>query len=463
MLSSKMTFEELVNAIQTEISRRKSRSRNNTTVHVLKANNVNNSSGQRNNHDKNSGHIRKDKWNGAVVCWVCERYENRSKDCYYRADKRRVHNQGFKGSNRGGRGHGLGGLKGRNRFYREKRRYGTGRGVQQSNHHEQFFLQSANPSNDNGIQLANQANVQTSTPSTYYQADQGGFKAPGNSPYGFMAQIKFKNTIAKCGMTKSKDWLIDFGASHHFCNDKKFFTTYELTQTTQVQAASELSVLVSKGQIYIHLAGGIFLDAYHAPYFQTNIISGGMLTESLNVNFTKDQPARNNLSTCLIYERSTKRLCNSFEICPDGLYRIKGKRIEPHQMQEEDSKNCKDTLFCNKCVVFSGRKLQSDLILEWHNRTGHPNPNRYLRLSAMRDDVPMFPRKVLENLLCVPCRLAKMQRRAILPSKRITIRPLELVHMDITGKMSTASLGNSSYGIGFVDDFSAKSDVYFLQ
>lgn len=44
---------------------------------------------------------------------------------------------------------------------------------------------------------------------------------------------------------------------------------------------------------------------------------------------------------------------------------------------------------------------------------------------------------------------------------RVTTFPLELIHLEITGKMHTTSLSGCYYAIGFVDDRTAKSDVHF--
>lgn len=468
MVSSKMTFEELVNAIQTEVSRRKSRNANKGTVNVPKANAASSTIPQGNNKNKRNGRISKNKGNNNLVCWVCGRVGHRSKDCFYRADRLVMNNRGSQGFGRGNRGrHDASprGLRGGGGVWNGNGRQGHG----QYNHLTPQHNQGTNGSQSNwnahdpdSGQLANQANLRPPN-AQGPQLNQDGFSAPGNAPYGFMAKIKFKTTLAKCSDNKSKDWLIDSGASHHFCNNKSMFVSYESTLTTQVQAAAEVSILVGKGQIYIPLAGGLVITAYHAPHFQTNIVSVGMLTDMLNVSFSKDPPARNNVSTCLVYKRRSAKPCNMIEINSDGLYRILNEKGFSAQGVVEVARSGRNEVVRNNWPVSSGRASHLNMALEWHNKTGHPHTNRYMKLANMFENIPKFPRQVLDEMLCVPCRLAKLQRRAILPSRRDTIRPLELVHVDITGKMTTTSLGSSCYGIGFMDDFTAKSDVYFLK
>lgn len=49
----------------------------------------------------------------------------------------------------------------------------------------------------------------------------------------------------------------------------------------------------------------------------------------------------------------------------------------------------------------------------------------------------------------------------ILPTSRTASPPLELVHLDITGKISSPSFSGCLFAVGFVDDYTAKTDVCF--
>ena len=57
---------------------------------------------------------------------------------------------------------------------------------------------------------------------------------------------------------------------------------------------------------------------------------------------------------------------------------------------------------------------------------------------------------------------AKARGSSIPPSTRKTSRPLELVHIDISGSVQD-SLKNFRYIVAFLDDFTAKMDVYRLK
>lgn len=63
-------------------------------------------------------------------------------------------------------------------------------------------------------------------------------------------------------------------------------------ETQDLQAVAEVSILVGKGPVSIPLSNVLCMDAYHAPRFQTNIISVGLLTRHFNGMFSIDPPAR---------------------------------------------------------------------------------------------------------------------------------------------------------------------------
>lgn len=66
------------------------------------------------------------------------------------------------------------------------------------------------------------------------------------------------------------------------------------------------------------------------------------------------------------------------------------------------------------------------------------------------------------NHQCVPCITAKARRSPVLSSTRKTSRPLELVHLDISVPVEP-SIEKLLYTVAFLDDNTAKSDVYLLK
>ncbi len=73
---------------------------------------------------------------------------------------------------------------------------------------------------------------------------------------------------------------------------------------------------------------------------------------------------------------------------------------------------------------------------EWFRKLGHISSERLLRLSKMAYGVLSFDKEVRKNFECIPCIKAKTKRSAIPDSTRRTNRPLELAHLDISGKVA---------------------------
>ncbi len=103
-----------------------------------------------------------------------------------------------------------------------------------------------------------------------------------------------------------------------------------------------------------------------------------------------------------------------------------------------------------------------DLALEWYWKLGHIKPDRYLKLSESNDQIPQFGQSILHQLFCVPCITAKTRRAKISRSTRKTTRPLELLNLDISGKVEESYEGYK-YTVSFLDGYTAKSDITLVR
>ncbi|GFW26458.1 retrovirus-related Pol polyprotein from transposon TNT 1-94 [Trichonephila clavipes] len=62
---------------------------------------------------------------------------------------------------------------------------------------------------------------------------------------------------------------------------------------------------------------------------------------------------------------------------------------------------------------------------------------------------------------CIPCKLAKSKRVSFKKTGAVrSKRPLELLHMDLCGPMSTESQGGNKYFLSIIDDYSRKVTVF---
>ena len=92
-------------------------------------------------------------------------------------------------------------------------------------------------------------------------------------------------------------------------------------------------------------------------------------------------------------------------------------------------------------AYLSRQKTKDGLIAEWHRKLGHPHADRYFNLCEMHSEIPNFDRIALKNYQCIPCLTAKAKRAPVRSSTRRTSRPLELVHLDISGKIEESPAG----------------------
>jgi hypothetical protein len=99
----------------------------------------------------------------------------------------------------------------------------------------------------------------------------------------------------------------------------------------------------------------------------------------------------------------------------------------------------------------------------WHRRLGHVNMELLSKLSKL-DLVKSLPiTKFVKDKICDACQLGKQTKSSFKKKKVIsTLRPLELLHMNLFGPIRTASLSGKLYAFVIVDDYSHYTWVLFL-
>ena len=169
----------------------------------------------------------------------------------------------------------------------------------------------------------------------------------------------------------------------------------------------------------------MYIEAFHTPKFSANTSSVGQLSDNFNILFTRDHPAIDNQSTCFITTHFTKQIVFSVK-AEEGLYKmiIAGKNIAVHLAElTVPSASCDS---CQRSIAFdfSVQHSTSGRTLEWHLKLGQPYSARYNQLAELFPSVRMFPQSTLDNILCVPCSLAKANRSTIHLSSRSVPFPL---------------------------------------
>ena len=97
----------------------------------------------------------------------------------------------------------------------------------------------------------------------------------------------------------------------------------------------------------------------------------------------------------------------------------------------------------------------------WHNRLAHLN---YRALSTVKNIVTGIPvLQVDHDGTCRGCALGKNAKKFFPNSESISKEILDLVHSNLCGPMTVASFGGYHYYVTFIDDYSGKTWIYFLE
>ena len=112
-------------------------------------------------------------------------------------------------------------------------------------------------------------------------------------------------------------------------------------------------------------------------------------------------------------------------------------------------------LFQPTRALIHSTSSSSDLCEIWHRRMAHLHHGALRVLREMVTGVPDFSSEHHE--LCKGCTLGKYTKTAFLSSESRAAQILDLIHSDVCGPMSLASLNGSLYFFVFIDDFSRKS------
>ncbi|GKE14534.1 putative RNA-directed DNA polymerase, partial [Tanacetum coccineum] len=97
----------------------------------------------------------------------------------------------------------------------------------------------------------------------------------------------------------------------------------------------------------------------------------------------------------------------------------------------------------------------------WHQRLGHMS-EKGMKILALKGRIPDLQKVVVG--FCEPCVFGKQKKISFIKSGNTRkLQRLELVHTDVYGPTSVASIGESRYYVTFIDDSNKKVCVYFLK
>eukprot|EP00253_Pinus_taeda_P017406 PITA_17406 len=97
----------------------------------------------------------------------------------------------------------------------------------------------------------------------------------------------------------------------------------------------------------------------------------------------------------------------------------------------------------------------------WHRRMGHMYHGALRTLQEITTGVPDFSTDHFDT--CRGCAMGKSAKSPFPNSDNRVIGILDLIHSDVSGRMSHVSLSGYEYYVLFIDDHSRKTWIYFLK
>lgn len=196
--------------------------------------------------------------------------------------------------------------------------------------------------------------------------------------------------------------------------------------------------VVAKGSIRIHVNGitQVISDVYYVPELRNNLFSIGHLQEKGLAILIQN-------GTCKVYH-STRGVIMETDMSGNRMFYLLAAK--PHK----------------NSMCLQAEEVEEKETHLWHCRYGHLNHDG-LRMLAHKKMVVGLPNLKLTKELCTTCLIGK-QHRESMPKRSSwrALKQLQLVHSDICGPITPASHSDKRYILSFIDDFSRKTWVYFL-
>ena len=236
--------------------------------------------------------------------------------------------------------------------------------------------------------------------------------------------------------------LVDCGATTHIVCDEACFTSNDnsFDSNTHIielaDGSRKRGIATKRGDAVVAIRDqegkvkNIMLKrALCIPSYKQNIISVHALTENgIKVLFSKDQ-------NCIKVPNGTV-----FKMFKSGkLYYLEGA-----------SKQNTDNI----------SKVTSKSLQMWHNTLGHWNTADIIETEKCSQGMKITDKSKFDCSTCIEAKMTQVINHK--PDAKAT-KILELVHSDLCGPLSPASIQGCKYVINFVDDYSGLTTVYFLK
>nr|KYP36109.1 Retrovirus-related Pol polyprotein from transposon TNT 1-94 [Cajanus cajan] len=287
------------------------------------------------------------------------------------------------------------------------------------------FLNKASGSGGGSSETPSRANLSHSTPNQSH-----------DSGLGSRSIFSINTTHTLNNLSHTTPWIIDSGATDHITTSIDLFFKYS--------EIKPLNINLPNGSIVqAHFSGSIQLspdfvihDVLFVPNFSFNLLSLPklLLTAPCRVIFS------NQFSNilCQIQDMNTLKMIGSANL-KEGLF-----HLDIGKERRSSTNNATATPINNSNL--------------WHFRLGHLSSNR---LNVLNQQFPFISKH--SNEVCDVCHFAKQKKLSYSPSSSRVSKIFDLIHMDIWGPFSKASIHGHKYFLTILDDFSRYTWVVLLK
>ena len=253
-----------------------------------------------------------------------------------------------------------------------------------------------------------------------------------------------KLTLDRALCARDDHWTLDSGCTRHMTPVKSEFTSY-------VEFVKPIPVnLADKSQIYGYGIGNVMIKLFDGSTFVPVVIKNVMYVPKLHRKLLSISDITDRGSTVTFAGRSSTVTIN-------GKTFLFGQRHGKLWLLYCDDEEC----FVNFVGEVQTKETPKEL---WHQRYAHLS-STYLDMLQSRSMVDGLSFAHDDEIsICEGCIYGKQHRRPFpKASKRVTTSPLELIHSDVCGPISTPTIGGSRYFVTFIDNFSRYTVAYMMK
>ena len=231
----------------------------------------------------------------------------------------------------------------------------------------------------------------------------------------FCNNTHFTHNTSSTTRKHSVPWIIDSRATYHIASFLKCFSSYSKINPIQINLPNKSIVTAYISGTIIFSPNFILHNVLFVPEFHFNLLSISKLLKTRKFTLIFDD------LYCTIQDKHSLQMIGLANL-EQGLYHLNiNKEAKIPQPKQSPSNN-------NTVHTISSSNL-------WHFRLGHLSGNR---LNMLHEQFPFIPSHVNEN--CDICHFAKQRKLSYNLSTSRALKIFYLVHMDIWGPFSKASI-----------------------